>query len=89
MNELRARGQRSGSWKEVCQSGWRLVQRVFWFVALPFRLIAVAWRFAVGIGVGIVRFTVDCFAAAFGLALVVFIAYGLARALLHPLFRPT
>lgn len=88
MNELRVRVRRSGSWKEVYQSSWRVLQRLYWFVALPFRLIAAAWRFAVGIGVGIVRFTIDCFAAAFGLALVVFIGYGLARALLHPLFRP-
>lgn len=88
MNELRTRARRSGSWKEVCQSGWELLQRLYWLVALPFRLIAAAWRFVVGIGVGIVRFTIDCFAAAFGLAIVVFIGYGLARALLHPLFRP-
>jgi hypothetical protein len=88
MNELRARVRRSGFGKEVCQSSWGLLQRLYWLVALPFRLIAAAWRFAVGLGVGIVRFSIDCLAAAFGIALVVFIGYGLARALLHPLFRP-
>jgi hypothetical protein len=88
MNDSRVRVRRSGSWKEVCQSSWELLKRLYWLVALPFRLMAAAWRFAVGLGVGIVRFAIDCLAAAFGIALVVFIGYGLARALLHPLFRP-
>lgn len=87
MNEWRVRVRRNGSWMKIFQSSWQLLTRLYWLVALPFRIVAAAWRLAVGLGVGIVRFTIDCLAAAFGLALVAFIGYGLARALLHPLFR--
>ena len=88
MNEFHAQSRWRRSCRDVCQSGVEIFQRMFWIVALPFRLLAAAWRFAVGIGVGIVRFTVDCFAAAFGLAIVISIGYGLARVLLYPLFHP-
>ena len=71
----------------LCSSccAWGLF--LFWKVALPFRLIALAWRVMVALGVGVVRFGVELTAAVLGVTVALFVGYCVMRTLLHPLFH--
>jgi hypothetical protein len=60
---------------------------LFWKLALPFRLIAQAWRVMVALGVGVVRFGVELTAAVLGVTVALFVGYCVPRTLLHPLYQ--
>ena len=62
------------------------VRHTFWLLTLPFRLVAVIWRLAVALGVGVVRFGLNLIAAALGLTVLLFVGFCLTRVVLHPLF---
>ena len=87
MNQSNRRVQKISSWGAADRSSWSAFQRVYRLIALPFCIVASAWRLAVAIGVGIVRFSVNLCAAALGVAIVLVVGYALARALLHLLFQ--
>jgi hypothetical protein len=78
-------GSRKG-WTNVCSSCWSLGLFLFRALALPLRLIALAWRLIVGLGVGVVRFGVELIATALGFTVALFVGYCVIRTLLHPLF---
>ncbi len=62
--------------------------RTLRLLTLPLRLAVAIWRLTVALGVGVVHFGVNLIAAAFGMVVMLFVGFCLARALLHPLFPP-
>lgn len=74
-------------WTHVCCLCWSWALFLFWRLALPFRLIALAWSLVVALGVGVVRFGVELIAAALGMTVALFVGYCVVRTILHPLFQ--
>ena len=71
----------------VCGSCWSWGLFIFWRLALPFQLIALAWRLSVKLGVSMVRFGVELVAAMVGITVALFVGYCVLRTLLYPLFQ--
>jgi hypothetical protein len=71
----------------ACSSCWSRGLFLFWKLALPFRLIALAWCLSVKLGVSVIRFGVELVAAVLGVTVALFVGYCVLRTLLHPLFQ--
>lgn len=66
-------------WLRAVRGAWRLLM-------LPFRLVVAIWRFGGAIGRFIISGAIELFLVLLGLLFLSMFAFGMIRALLHPLF---